>query len=321
MNGAKHRSMGVNLFTRYHSNPVITTGDIPYPANSVFNAAAAQVGDETVLLARVEDMRGISHLHAFRSRDGMTNWRADDEPTFLPMPEKHPEELWGIEDPRSVFLEELGLFAVTYTAYSRRGPQVSLALTRDFRNFDRKGSIIPPEDKNAALFPRRIDGQWAILHRPVAVGQDANIWISYSSDLKHWGDHQQVLECRRGAWWDSHRIGMCPPPMETPLGWLLLYHGVRTTVAGAIYRLGLALLDLEDPQRVLRRSEEWVFGPQARYEQVGDVGNVVFPCGWILDEGTGVIRMYYGAADTCIALATARMGEVLDYLQSCPQVS
>ena len=319
MNGVKHKNLGVNLFTRHPANPIVTTHDLHYPANSIFNAAAAQVGGETVLLARVEDMRGISHLAACGSKNGYSNWETDPEPTLNPLPDKFPEELWGVEDPRAVWLPEMNFWAVTYTAYSRRGPQVSLATTEDFRTFKRWGSIIPPEDKNAALFPRRFDGQWAIIHRPVAMGQDSNIWVSYSTDLKHWGDHQLLLESRRGAWWDANRIGNCPPPLETPEGWLLLYHGVRHTVAGAIYRLGLALLDLENPIKVLRRSDEWIFGPQEKYEQIGDVGNVVFPCGWILDQESGQVRLYYGAADTCIGLATASLKELLDYILRCPE--
>lgn len=306
------------LFTRSAANPILTAGDLGYSANVVFNPAAAQVGGETVLLARVEDKRGLSHLTVCRSRDGVTGWRCDDPPTFSAAPDTHPEEQWGIEDPRITRLEELGLWAVVFTAYSRQGPQVALATTRDFVTFERQGVIMPPDDKNAALFPRRFNGRWALLHRPVSVGRDASIWMSFSPDLKLWGEQSLLMETRRGNWWDAHRIGTCPPPMETPEGWVLGYHGVRHTVSGAIYRFGLALLDLENPKRVLRRSEEWVFGPEAPYERVGDVGNVVFPCGWILDAASGTIRMYYGAADTCIGLATARLGDVLHYLRSCP---
>ena len=113
---------------------------------------------------------------------------------------------------------------------------------------------------------------------------------------------------------------MSAQPLETPDGWLILYHGVRVTAAGAIYRLGLALLDLENPFKVLRRSDEWIFGPQESYEKEGDVGGAVFPCGWILDRETGKVRMYYGAADTCIALATANLNDLLEYIKSCPEV-
>jgi predicted GH43/DUF377 family glycosyl hydrolase len=145
------------------------------------------------------------------------------------------------------------------------------------------------------------------------------MWLSFSPDLTHWGDHHILLHARRGAWWDANKIGLSPPPLETPEGWLILYHGVRITAGGCLYRLGLALLDLEDPCRVLRRSDEWIFAPEMPYERQGDVSGVVFPCGWILDKPTGVIRMYYGGADNCLALAMAQLLELLDYLHNCPE--
>ena len=126
------------------------------------------------------------------------------------------------------------------------------------------------------------------------------------------------MHARRGAWWDANKIGLSPPPLETPEGWLILYHGVRVTAGGCLYRLGLALLDLEDPCQVLRRSDEWIFAPEMPYERQGDVNGVVFPCGWILDKPSGEIRLYYGGADTCLALATAQLADVLGYLRKCP---
>jgi predicted GH43/DUF377 family glycosyl hydrolase len=312
------------VFRRYEHNPLLTVDDWPYPANSIFNAGATQLpSGETLLLVRVEDRRGISHLTVARSPDGLTNWQIDAQPTLLPDPEHYPEEIWGIEDPRITWVEELARYAITYTAYSTSGPLVSLALTKDFRTFERKGVIMPPEDKDAALFPRRFNGRWALLHRPVPVfaGAKANIWLSYSPDLKHWGDHCVVLEARRGAWWDANKIGLSPQPIETPEGWLIIYHGVRNTAGGCLYRLGLALLDLEQPSRVIRRGDEWVFGPQQPYERVGDVGDVVFPCGVTYNPESGEIRMYYGAADTCLALATGNLCDLLDWLKSaqrCP---
>jgi predicted GH43/DUF377 family glycosyl hydrolase len=156
-----------------------------------------------------------------------------------------------------------------------------------------------------------------MLHRPVPgfPGARANIWLSYSPDLKHWGDHTVVLEARRGAWWDANKIGLSPQPIETPEGWLMIYHGVRMTAAGCLYRLGLALLDPERPEKVIRRGDEWIFGPDKSYERVGDVGDVVFPCGVIHDKATGELRVYYGAADTSIALATGHVDELLDWLK------
>lgn len=318
---ANHNHHFRQLFTRHADNPILTADAWPYAANSVFNPGAIRLQNgETLLLVRVEDRTGVSHLTAARSADGLTDWRVDPEPTMLPSPEDHPEEIWGIEDARIVWLSELARYAITYTAYSRNGPLVALALTEDFRTFERRGPIMAPEDKDAALFPRRFDGRWALLHRPVpnAWGALANIWLSYSPDLKHWGDHMVALQARTGPYWDAGKIGLSPPPIETPEGWLVLYHGVRVTPAGAIYRLGLALLDLDDPSRVLRRSDEWVFGPEESYELMGDIPNVVFPCGIVLDATGNELRMYYGAADTSVALATARVADLLDSLRAQP---
>jgi beta-1,4-mannooligosaccharide/beta-1,4-mannosyl-N-acetylglucosamine phosphorylase len=309
-----------DLFRRHPANPLLTAADWPYPAHTVFNPGATRLASgETLLLVRVEDRRGMSHLTAARSRDGIRHWRIDPRPTFSASPEEYPEELWGVEDPRIVQLED-GRFAVTYTAYSKAGPLVALAMTDDFQTFERHGSIFAPEDKDAAFFPRQFDKRWALIHRPVPsiAGAKANMWLSFSPDLRNWGDHTVLLESRDGAWWDAGKIGLGAQPIATSDGWLIVYHGVRETPAGALYRMGLALLDIDDPRRVLRRSDEWVVGPQAIYEVTGDIPNVVFPCGAVLDDEAGELRLYYGAADTCVGLLTAKMSEVLDWLRTQP---
>ncbi|HMP81010.1 MAG TPA: glycosidase [Pirellulaceae bacterium] len=307
------------LFVRHPDNPILTANDWPYPANSVFNAGACQIDDETILLVRVEDRRGHSHLTVARSKDGVSNWQIDPQPSMAPDLPNFSEEAWGIEDPRLTWIPEREEWIIAYTAFSPSGPLVSLARTKDFRTFHRMGPVMPPEDKDAAVFPRRFDNRYAMIHRPVSAGSSgAHIWLSFSPDLTHWGDHHVLLHARRGAWWDANKIGLSPPPIETPEGWLLMYHGVRHTPGGCLYRLGLALLDLERPWQVLRRGDEWMFSPEMPYERYGDVNGVVFPCGWILTEGTGTIRMYYGGADTCLALATGQLSDVLDYLRSCP---
>jgi beta-1,2-mannobiose phosphorylase / 1,2-beta-oligomannan phosphorylase len=306
------------LFHRHKLNPILTAADWPYPVNSVFNPGATLLPDgTTLLLCRVEDRRGHSHLCIARSANGVDNWRIDPQPTLVADPEHFPEELWGIEDPRITYVQELSKYAVVYTAYTRDGPGVSLALTKDFQDFERYGVIMPPEDKDAALLPRRIGGRWALIHRPVSAPR-AHMWMSYSRDLRHWGDHKMMLEARRGAWWDANKIGLSPPPIETPQGWLIIYHGVRQTAAGAIYRLGLALFDLQTPEICLRRGDEWVFGPQQPYEQRGDVDNVVFPCGYTLGPDGDAIHLYYGAADTSIALATGSVRSLIEWLQNRP---
>ena len=301
------------LFRRLDANPILTAKDWPYPVHRVFNPGATLLADgTTLLLCRVEDRRGISHLTAARSANGVDGWLIDPAPTLAPHPD-HAEEQWGVEDPRITWLAELGRYAVVYTAYSPAGPGVSLALTKDFRTFERHGMILPPEDKDAALLPHRIGESWAIIHRPVE-RHAAHMWVSYSSDLRHWGSRKVILEARAGAWWDARKIGLSPPPIETPEGWLVIYHGVRQTSAGCLYRLGLALFDRHTPERCIKRSEEWVFGPERDYEIFGDVGYVVFPCGTTLAPDGDTLRVYYGGADSCIALATASVRELLAHL-------
>jgi predicted GH43/DUF377 family glycosyl hydrolase len=314
-------SRDADLFQRWPDNPILTAAQWPYTAHTVFNPGATRLASgETLLMVRVEDRRGISHLTAARSRDGINDWQIDPQPTFSAEPDRYPEELWGVEDARIVLLDQLGQFAMTYTAYSRAGPLVALAMTSDFRTFTRHGSIMSPEDKDAAFFPRQFEGRWALIHRPVpnVAGAKANMWLSFSPDLRNWGDHTVLLEARDGAWWDAGKIGLSTQPIETSEGWLIIYHGVRTTPAGALYRVGLALLDLDDPRRVLRRGEEWVIGPRAAYEVTGDIPNVVFPCGAVLDAPSGALRIYYGAADTSVGLMVAPVTDVLDWLRRQP---
>jgi len=306
------------LFHRHGGNPILSAEDWPYPVNAVFNPAAAAVDDQTVLLARVEDRRGISHLAVARSANGVDSWTIDPQPLLAP-DDAVASELWGFEDPRIVWIDELGRFVITCTAYGPAGPAVFLATTEDFRSVDRHGIIRQPEDKNAALLPYRIDGRWILFHRPKTQfgGGHGEILLSRSNDLVDWSAPEQVLQPRAGAWWDSLRIGLGPPPVRTEHGWLLVYHGVKETVAGQIYRVGLALVDLDEPTRVLHRLPSWVLAPLAAYERNGDVPNVVFPCG-LLQAPDGIVRLYYGAADSSICLATARLDDLLEAVLAAP---
>jgi predicted GH43/DUF377 family glycosyl hydrolase len=305
------------LFERYEANPIITASDYPQMVNAIFNPAATIFEGETLLLLRVEDRSGRSHLAVATSADGRSHWSLQRDRVMLPAYER-PEEHWGIEDPRITAVD--GTYLITYTGFSRSGPLVCLATTDDFRTFERLGVMMSPEDKNAALFPRQFNGRWAMLHRPSPASQmlRSHIWISWSPDLLHWGESQVLLPARHGGWWDSAKIGIGPPPLETNEGWLLCYHGVRMTAAGAIYRVGLALLDLEDPTIVIARCSEWVFGPQADYERAGDVPDVVFPCGWILRDDGDTVDLYYGAADSVVGVATASLRALLGQLRTHP---
>ena len=306
----------ISLIKRHEANPILTAEDWPYPANAVFNAGATRLQDgTTLLLCRVEDLRGHSHLCAARSTNGIDNWDIDASPTLLPDPDNYPGEVWGIEDPRIVLLEELGKYAVTYTSWSRGGPGVSLALTHDFKSFERQGMVMPPHDKDAAFLPKRIGSYWAMIHRPTTPGEHSHIWISYSPNLKHWGDHGIILMARRGAWWDAGKIGLSAPLIETSEGWLMIYHGVRQTASGSLYRQGLALFELENPEHCLLRGDQWVFGPEEYYELLGDVGGVVFVTGYTLQDDGDTLHLYYGGADKCVALAIGSVAELLDWIK------
>jgi predicted GH43/DUF377 family glycosyl hydrolase len=302
------------LLRRHGKNPILSAADWPYPVHSVFNAGATRLLDgTTLLLCRVEDFRGHSHLCAARSANGVDGFEIDRRPTLPAAPDVYPEELWGIEDPRITFVPELGQYAVVYTAFGRSGPGVALALTADFVKFERVGLIMQPDDKDAALLPRRIGGNFALIHRPMA-DTGAHVWISYSPDLRNWGGHKLVLPARKGGWWDANKVGLSPPLIETDEGWLMLYHGVRTTASGSLYRVGLALLALDAPDRCLRRGSSWFFGPQAPYECVGDVNNVVFPCGYTIGDDRDTVNLYYGAADSVIGLAQTSVRDMLAWL-------
>ncbi len=307
------------LFRRSPANPILAACDWPYPVNAVFNPGAAVVDGEIVLLARVELLTGISHLTVARSANGVDGWAIDTEPLLAPT-EGVESEQWGFEDARTVWVPELDRWVITCTSYGPAGPAVYMATTRDFRSVERFGIVKRPEDKNAALLPHRVGGHWILFHRPMTAfgGSRGEIFLSRSVDLQSWNTPEQVLAPRHGAWWDSLRIGIGPPPLRTERGWLVIYHGVKETVGGAIYRVGLALVDLAEPTRLLGRASQWVFGPEAPYERVGDVPNAVFPCGLVHDEASGEISLYYGAADTSICLATARLDELLDAIEPAP---
>jgi predicted GH43/DUF377 family glycosyl hydrolase len=308
---------GVELFRRDGQQPLLSPDKWPYPVNAVFNPGATIVDGETVLLVRVEDRQGRSHITVARSADGLRDWRIDGSPLIGVTDDRSGS--WGAEDPRITKLEEQGVWLIAYTAYGPGGPSVALAVTQDFRSVERIGVVMPPEDKNAALLSRHINGEFVLLHRPTAHQSGrADVWLSRSLDLRSWTAPEPVLRARPSVYWDSVRVGIGPPPLETEHGWLCLYHGVKGMVGGPVYRIGLALLDLENPAIVRHRSEDWVMAPTAPYERVGDVANTIFPTGLVIDPASGRLRVYYGAADSVVASATADLTEVLEYVRGCP---
>jgi len=306
-------------FKRYEENPILTSKDWPYKAASVFNPGAIKFNDEILLLVRVEDGQGYSHLTIAKSKNGKTNWQIDPTPTLTAEP-NFGEDVFGLEDPRIVWLEERQEYIITCVSFFKgvagEPPGISLIATKDFSNFERLGRQLIPPNKDASLFPKTIKGYYALINRPIVEGR-ADIWVSFSKDLNFWGKDRPLILARHRTW-DSDKIGLGPSPIETPEGWLIIYHGTRNTASGSLYRVGLALLDLESLE-VIRRGRDWVFGPKESYERVGDVDDVVFPCGAVVDEKTNELLVYYGAADSVVALATANLDDVLEYLEKCTE--
>ena len=302
------RRRGQDVLYRWEGNPIITADDIPFPCHTVFNGAPVKFGEEYLILLRVEGREGYSVFALARSDDGY-HFEVEPEPVMTPIQEGpfKTAEQHGVEDPRVVYLE--GSYYITYTAYGDCGPRIGLAKTEDFHDFERIAMISEPGNKDCVLFPRKVGGRYVRLDRPYGRGV-GNIWISYSKDLVSWGDSGVLLEVREG-FWDEHRIGASTVPIETEQGWLEIYHGVRVTASGPIYRLGVALLDIADPAKVLCRADIPVLSPREPYERVGDIGNVVFSSGAILEPG-GELKVYYGAADTSICVATAKFKQLIE---------
>jgi predicted GH43/DUF377 family glycosyl hydrolase len=301
---------GLDLLHRWEGNPILSLEDMPFPCNSVFNGTPVKLGDEYLILLRVEGLQGYSFFALARSEDGF-HFQVEKKPVLYPASRGLflTSESHGIEDPRATLID--GIYHILYTAVGDNGYRIALAKTENFHSFKRIALISEPGNKDGVLFPEKINGRYARLDRPIGMGV-GSIWISYSRDLYAWGDSQVVISPRSG-YWDAWRVGASAPPIKTDRGWFEIYHGTKMTSAGPIYRTGAALLDLDDPSLVLHRSNIPLLSPRTEYERIGDVGNVVFPCGAIV-EPDGEIKVYYGAADTCLAVATAKLEDLLECL-------
>lgn len=306
------------LFTRYVGNPILKPDMWPYSVAVVFNPGATMFDDEVLLLVRTVDRSEHSHLSIARSKDGRTNWRIDQKPA-LEADKKYNEAIFGLEDPRIVWLEDRQEYLIACVSFvfgvTGEPAGISLIATKDFSHFERLGQQLIPPNKDASLFPKTFNGLYALINRPIVEGR-ADIWVLFSPDLRYWGDHRVLLQARHRSW-DAERVGLGPPPIETPEGWLLIYHGTRATTSGSIYRVGMALLDLET-LKVTHRAKDWILGPEQIYERIGYVNNIVFPCGAIVNEKTNELLIYYGAADSVVGLVTANLEEVLNYLKQYP---
>ncbi len=310
-----NRPVGRDLLHRWEGNPVLTLDDMPFRCNTVFNGSPVRVPQGYFMIVRVEGQQGYSFFALARSDDGL-NFRVDKLPCMLPdSGEFRKWEEFGIEDPRLTFIE--GKFYMLYTAVGPHGFRIALAEVEDFRHYRRIAVISDAGNKDGVLFPRKINGLYARLDRPTR-GRDDGIWISYSPDLIHWGLSKCVIHPRK-RYWDSNHIGASAPPILTEHGWLEIYHGVKMTSAGPIYRIGTVMLDAEDPSRVAGRCYVPILSPREDYERIGDVNNVVFACGAITEDD-GEVKVYYGAADTAICVASASLEELIESsLESGPE--
>lgn len=285
--------------TRYSGNPILKPiSQHPWESRTVFNCGVTQNNGKVILLYRAQGRDSdVSRLGYAESGNGFRFVR-QTRPVFVP---EGPIEAKGAEDPRITFID--GRYQMLYTAWSRDSIQVARASTSDFHSWERHGVVFPgPDNKDAALFPRKINGRYCAFHRiPPA------IWIAWSDDLVHWDDVQPIMEPRTGVI-EPLKLGAGGPPLETPEGWLVIYHGVDHDL---VYRLGVAMLDLDDPTKVIAWPSEPILEPEEPWERVGDVPNVVFTCGTaeIGDE----YFVYYGGADTVIAVATANKRDLINF--------
>jgi beta-1,4-mannooligosaccharide/beta-1,4-mannosyl-N-acetylglucosamine phosphorylase len=296
---------------RSSRSPIVTRLDVPR-ANSIFNAAVVPWEDGFAGVFRVDDRARAMDLHVGRSPDG-TAWRIEPEPIRFARGDPRLDEADApfvhAYDPRVTWLEDR--WYLTW-CHGWNGPTIGLAWTRDFQTFHRLENAFLPFNRNGVLFPRRIGASFAMLSRPSDAGHTpfGDVFYSESPDLVHWGRHRHVMAPR--PWrWDSTKVGAGPVPIETPEGWLLLYHGVLTSCNGFVYAMGAALLDIERPWILLARSRDFLLGPEAPYERVGDVPNVVFPSAALVDREADRLTIYYGAADTVVAMAHARLSRVI----------
>ena len=293
---------------RYSRNPVIP-GDALPTSNSIFNSAIVQFGDGYAGVFRCDDTARAMRLHRGFSADGI-HWTLDSTPLRLTGADPELAHFVYGYDPRLVRLDDL--WYLTWCNWYH-GPTIGLAWTEDFDEFHQLENAFLPFNRNGVLFPRKIDGRFAMLSRPSDDGHTpfGDIFYSESPDLTYWGRHRHVLGTVPDSW-QATKVGSGPAPIETPDGWLLLYHGVLTSCNGFVYSTGVALLDLDEPWRVVARAKPYVLAPREPYERVGDVPNVVFPSAVVADDA-GRLAIYYGAADTVTALAFAHVDELVRF--------
>ncbi|UCH33412.1 MAG: glycoside hydrolase family 130 protein [Armatimonadota bacterium] len=301
---------------RHSGNPVIPRDLFP-GANSIFNSAVVPFDGAFAGVFRCDDTRRFMQLHAGQSKDGVA-WHINSERIHFACDDDPDVTRWEYGyDPRVCWIEDR--YYVTW-CNGYHGPTIGVAWTTDFETFHKMENALLPFNRNGVLFPRKIGGKYVMLNRPSDNGHTpfGDIFLSHSPDLVHWGCHRHVMSPSGG--WQSTKIGAGPVPIETTEGWLLIYHGVLTSCNGFVYSAGAALLDLEQPWKVMYRTAPYIMSPQELYECVGDTPNVVFPCAALADAPTGRIAVYYGCADTVTGLAFAHVDELIEFTRSNSRV-
>jgi beta-1,4-mannooligosaccharide/beta-1,4-mannosyl-N-acetylglucosamine phosphorylase len=299
---------------RSEHNPIIPHDHIP-TSNSIFNSAVVRYGDGFAGVFRCDDKRRVMQLHAGRSQDGL-NWTIEHERIDWQPDNPKAAEINDFQygyDPRVVWLEDR--YVITW-CNGYHGPTIGVGYTTDFKTFTQMENAFLPFNRNGVLFPRKINGQYAMFSRPSDNGHTpfGDIFYSESPDLIHWGRHRFVMGATEG--WQATKIGAGPIPIETDEGWLLIYHGVLTSCNGFVYSFGAALLDRDEPWKVRYRGEPYLLAPQAPYERTGDVPNVAFPCAALTDPESGRMAIYYGGADTVVCVAYGYVGEVVEFVKA-----
>ncbi|MBN1584396.1 MAG: glycoside hydrolase family 130 protein [Anaerolineae bacterium] len=300
---------------RYSQNPIIPRDLIP-SSNSIFNSAVVPYEGAFAGVFRCDNTARRMVLHAGHSRDGI-NWEIDhDMIQFTPEPsDSRVKDIEHFEygyDPRVVWIEDR--YYVMWCNWFH-GPTIGVAYTYDFECFYQLENAYLPFNRNGVPFPRKINGNFAMLNRPSDNGHTpfGDIFYSESPDMCYWGRHRYVMGTAGG--WQSTKVGAGPIPIETSEGWLMIYHGVLTSCNGFVYSAGAALLDLDEPWKVIARGRPYILSPQALYECVGDVPNVAFPCAALCDADTGRLALYYGGADTVVALAFTTVDDLIDFIK------
>ena len=295
---------------RYQANPIIPRNLIP-SSNSIFNSAVTPFKDYFAGVFRCDNKKREMNIHRGRSTNGI-DWHIDPEPIEWITNDPELAQFQYRYDPRLVWLEDR--YYVTW-CNGYHGPTIGIGYTFDFESFHFLENALLPFNRNGVLFPRKINGKYVMLSRPSDNGHTpfGDIYLSQSLDMVHWGEHRYVMGTTNG--WQSTKVGAGPIPIETPEGWLMIYHGVLTSCNGFVYSFGAALLDLEQPWKVLYRTAPYLLSPQEYYECVGDVPNVAFPCAALYEAATDRLAIYYGGADTVVALAFAHLSEMVDYVK------